>query len=118
MSELLLRVQALLRRAPVLRSKALQIRDIILDSEKHEVRQNGELIEFFPKEYALLEFLMSHPNQIFSADALLQRICSTDSESSVDTVRVTLMRIRQKLRSGEGRPLIVTLRNIGYRLEP
>jgi DNA-binding response OmpR family regulator len=117
-TELLLRVRALLRRPPVVQSKQLKVRDIVLDMAKHEVLQNGIKVDLFPKEYALLEFFMSHPNQIFSADALLRRIWSTESESSLETVRVTLMRIRQKLNSGEERPLIVTLRNVGYRLEP
>ncbi len=117
-TELVARVRALLRRPPVLQTKQLRVRDIVLDLSKHEVLKNGVKIELFPKEYVLLEFFMSHPNQIFSADALLRRIWSTDSDSSLETVRVTLMRIRQKLSVGEERPLIVTLRNIGYRLEP
>jgi len=118
MSELVARVRALLRRPPVLQSRQLKVRDIVLDQSKHEVHKDGVKIEIFPKEYSLLEFLMSHPNQIFSADALLRRIWATESESSLETVRVTIMRIRKKLGADEDRPLIVTLRNVGYRLEP
>jgi DNA-binding response OmpR family regulator len=118
LTELVARVRALLRRPPVLQSRELKVRDIVLDQSKHEVFKDGVKVDLFPKEYALLEFLMSHPNQIFSADSLLRRIWSTESESSLETVRVTLMRIRQKLGANQERPLIVTLRNIGYRLEP
>jgi DNA-binding response OmpR family regulator len=118
MLELKARVNALLKRPPAMQTKQLKVRDIVLDREKHEVYQDGQKVELFPKEYALLEFFATHPNQIFTADSLLQRLWSTDSESSPDTVRVTLMRMRQKLSQPEGKPLIVTLRHIGYRLEP
>jgi DNA-binding response OmpR family regulator len=118
MQELLARVKALLNRPPVVQSKVLVVRDISLDAEKHEVFKNGVKVELYPKEFELLEFFMSHPGQIFSVDALLARIWPTDSESSEDTVRVTLMRIRKKLAEEQTRPLILTLRNLGYRLDP
>lgn len=118
MPELMLRVTAILKRPPVMHSRELKVRDIVLDLTKHEAFQGGQKIELYPQEYNLLEFMISHPNQIFSADDLLRRLWSTDSQSSIETVRVTLMRIRQKIKSSEDKPLIVTLRNIGYRLEP
>jgi len=118
MTELLARVKALLRRPASKPSKDLKIRDLVLDRERHEILRDGSKISLFPQEYALLEFFMTHPNHIFSAEDLLQRIWSTDSESSVETVRVTLMRIRQKIDKPGEKPLIMTLRKIGYRLEP
>lgn len=118
LSELLLRVKALLRRPAIVQPRQIKVRDLILDLERRQVSREGVKLELFPKEYALLEFLIMHPNQIFSADQLLNRIWPTDSESSVETVRVTMMRVRQRLGEPGGKPLIVTLRNIGYRLEP
>ena len=118
MTELLFRVKALLKRTRIVESRTLQVRDITIDLDQHEVIRGGRKIELFPKEYALLEFFMRHPNQIFSADNLLRRIWPTESDSSPETVRVTLMRIRQKLNNPDEKPLIQTLRNIGYRLEP
>jgi OmpR-family two-component system manganese-sensing response regulator len=116
--ELMARVRALLRRPASIQPRQLNVRDIVLDLDKHEVSMGGKKIELYPKEFALLEFLLTHPNQLFSAEALRERIWATDSESSVETVRVTLMRLRQKISSDREKPLIVTLRNIGYRLEP
>jgi len=118
MAELLARTKALLKRPPLMQQRQIKIRDLLLDIDRHEVYQAGRKIDLYPKEFALLEFLACHPNQIFSADALLNHIWPTDSDSSVETVRVTLMRIRQKLDETTSKPLIVTLRNIGYRLEP
>ena len=117
LAELLARTKALLRRPPIIQQRQIKLRNIILDLDKHEVFKAGQKIDLYPKEFALLEFLASHPNQIFSADALLNHIWSTDSDSSLETVRVTLMRIRQKLGETGRNSLIVTLRNIGYRLE-
>lgn len=118
MAELMLRVDAILKRPGVRHANELKVRDIVLDLTRHEAFQGGTKLDLYPQEFALLEFLISHPNQIFSADDLLRRLWSTDSQSSIETVRVTLMRIRQKLKQSESKPLIVTLRNIGYRLEP
>lgn len=116
-AELKARVKALLKRPTTSAQRQLKLRNIVVDQSKHEVFLDGEKVEFYPQEFALLEFLMLHPNQIFSADALLRRVWSTDSESSIETVRVTIMRLRQKLQSEGQRPLISTLRNIGYRLD-
>jgi DNA-binding response OmpR family regulator len=116
-SELILRIKALLRRPPIVIDKVLKVRDIILDSTKCEITQNGKKIDLYPKEFALLEFLMKHPDQVFSVDALIDRVWATDAEASPDTVRVTLMRLRQKLDT-YAKPLIVTIRGIGYRLQP
>jgi DNA-binding response OmpR family regulator len=116
-AELKARVKALLKRPTSAKQKQLQVRNIMVDQSNHDVFLDGNKVEFFPQEFALLEFLMLHPNQIFSADALLKRVWSTDSESSIETVRVTIMRIRQKLQTEGQRPLISTLRNIGYRLD-
>lgn len=117
MPELLARVKSLLRRPSITRPNRLTVRDVVLDTSTREVFQNGESIELFPMEFSLLEFLMSHPRQIFTADNLLRAVWPTDSNSSPETVRTTLMRIRQKIKSPDAQPLIVTLRHIGYRLD-
>ena len=53
------------------------------------VHRAGEELTLLPKEFALLEFLMRHPNQVFSADALLDRVWSSDSEASPETILVS-----------------------------
>lgn len=117
LAELLARIRALLKRPPIFQSRQLTVRDIVLDLSRCEVTKSGERVELFPKEYALFEFLVSHPNFIYSAEDLMRHVWSTDANSSIETVRTTLMRLRHKLDTGD-KPLIVTLRGIGYRLEP
>lgn len=115
--ELMARVKALLRRPQVMRTRELEIRKVRLNSQTREVFKDSSKIDLLPKEFALLEFFMSHPNQIFSTDQVLRRVWPTDDDSSPETLRVTLMRLRRKLAFPEDSPLIVTLRGIGYRLD-
>ena len=115
--ELILRIQALLRRPVTVLPRKLEVRDLIVDLDLHEVTAAGERIDLFPQEYALFEFLVLHPNQVFAPEALLNRVWPTGSETSLESLRTTMMRVRQKIGNRLGKPLIVTMRNIGYRLE-
>jgi OmpR-family two-component system manganese-sensing response regulator len=117
MKELSARVRSLLRRPPVYHDRVLRVRDIELDPNQHTVSKNGAEIKLFPKEFALLEFLMKHPNQIFSAESLLDHVWRSDSSASVDTVRQSLTRLRQGLDDSKTEPLIRTIYGVGYRLE-
>ncbi|HEY9787720.1 MAG TPA: response regulator transcription factor [Candidatus Obscuribacterales bacterium] len=118
MRELHSRVRALLRRPPVTPVKTLKVRDIELDPVQHAVTMKGQEIKLYPKEFSLLELFMLHPKKVFSADDLLDKVWPTDSEASVETVRQTILRLRQKVEK-EGTPaLILTVRGFGYRLEP
>ncbi|HEY9714534.1 MAG TPA: winged helix-turn-helix domain-containing protein, partial [Chroococcales cyanobacterium] len=68
------------------------------------------------KEIAILELLMRHPNQRFSADALLNRVWRTDQSASVETVRTHMKTLRKKIHDTAEDPLIKTTRNQGYRI--
>lgn len=117
MKELALRVRALLRRPRAFVSEMLQVRDIELYPRDHRLLKNGVEIKVYPKEFALLEFFMRHPNQIFSADALLDHVWRSDSTASIDTVRQSLTRLRQSLDEDKKNPLIKTIYGVGYKLE-
>jgi DNA-binding response OmpR family regulator len=71
-----------------------------------------EEIRLQPREFALLEFLARHPNQVFSGDALLRRIWPSESETTTDAVRTTVKKIRQKL----DEKIIDTASGGGYKL--
>jgi two-component system phosphate regulon response regulator PhoB len=117
MPELLARVKALLRRPPILKTKQITIRNLSMNVDTREVSKEGQRIDLLPKEFALLEFFMSHPNQIYTTDQVLRHVWPTDVESSPETLRVTMMRLRRKLDFPEDSPLIVTVRGVGYRLD-
>jgi DNA-binding response OmpR family regulator len=118
MRELSARLRALLRRPLQCQSTVLRTGNIQLDPTTCRVTKDGQEIELAPKEYDLLAFLMRYPGEIFSPDALLTRVWSTDSEATPLTVRVRITKLRSKLDSPGMPSLIRNVYNRGYMLEP
>jgi len=116
--ELLSRARALLRRPAPVTYKSLKIRELELDPVQHVVSLNGAQIKLYPKEFSLLELFMRSPQRVFSGDDLLNKVWPTDSDASIETVRTTILRLRQKVETDPDNPLIRTIRGVGYRLEP
>lgn len=115
--ELSARIRALLRRPVAVASKTLSVGGISLDPSTFRVSRNGEEIVLQPKEFALLKFLMEHPNQVFGAEAIITRLWPTETEVSADVVRKHINKIRGKL-DLEGRPSIIrTIHGVGYCVE-
>jgi two-component system response regulator MprA len=117
LKELSARIRVLLRRPVTVATRTMQVNNIVLDTVTREVTKDGEAVHLLPKEFRLLEFLMRHPNQVFSAEALLHRVWESDTSASLDTVRGHIMRLRGKL-DQKGHPNVIhTLRGLGYKLE-
>lgn len=115
--ELSARVRALLRRPSSVTKSVLSAGNLELDVAACRVSKEGRQIELFPKEMALLEFFMRHPNQVFSIEALQERIWASDSESSPEAVRVHIARLRSKIQDQGEQPLLKTVHRQGYMLE-
>lgn len=117
MKELSARIRALLRRPVALTGSVLQVGELSLEPTTFKVSRSGKEINLLPKEFALLEFLMRHPNQVFSAEALLDRVWSSDSESSPETIRTYIKRLRKKI-DQQGEPsMLSTVHGVGYKLD-
>lgn len=115
--ELRARVAALLRRPQAMVTKVLEVGDLTLDSQSFEVKRAGQNIDLVPKEFALLEFLMKHVNQVFSAEALVERVWPSESEASPETIRTYIKTLRRKI-DREGMPqMIGTVYGVGYKLQ-
>lgn len=116
--ELAARVRALLRRPPsVMKGGLLTCRHVSLDPSSGTVTCNGAVVKLNAKEYTLLEFFMRHPGQLFSAEALLDRVWKSDSVSTTEAITTTVKRMRKKV-DVEGRnSLITTVHGLGYKLE-
>lgn len=115
--ELSARVRALLRRSGDVKQNVLTCGDIELDPQGFKVTKGGKEITLLPKEFALLEFFLRHPNQVFSPEALLDRVWSAESEASPDTIRVHITKLRGKIET-EGQPSpIKTIHRQGYKWE-
>jgi DNA-binding response OmpR family regulator len=115
--ELLARVRALLRRPSGYLGTIVNVGKYVIDPNTHRVTKNGEQISLQPMEFALLEFFVRHPNQVFSTEALLQRVWETDADVSLDAIYTCIRRLRQKLQIDGEPSLIRTVHGVGYRLE-
>ena len=120
MRELTSRLRALRRRGTLVSNQLLVSGDITLDVSKHRVTKGDIPVHLLPKEFALLEFLMRHPDEVFSSDNLLARVWSTDAETGANAVRTSIKRIRQKLDDegcDDSRSIIENIPRVGYRLK-
>lgn len=114
--ELLARVRALLRRPPLQTGTALQVGDLEMDTAKRIVRRNGRPIEFSPREYAVLEYLMRHPNQVLTRTQIGEHVWNFDFYNESNVVDVYIGYLRRKIGKGSDQPLIRTIRGVGYRI--
>ncbi len=112
---LLAKVNALLHRTLVTPTDTIHAGKITINPAAHKVFLDGTEINLTHKEYALLYFFMSNPEQVFSREQLLNRIWGYDFEGNTRTVDTHIKTLRQKLGS-EGK-FIVTLIRSGYKFE-
>ncbi len=115
--ELLARIRALLRRPQAVSAKDLQVGNLALDPRTAKVFKDGNEIKLLPKEFNLLELFLRYPNQVFSSEALLERVWSADSSASFDTVRTYIKTLRKKIDSPDGASIIRTVHGVGYCLD-
>ena len=114
--ELSARVRALLRRTTPGSDGTLRIANIALDSVAGSVTRDGEPVHLHPMEFNLLEFLMKHPNHVFSTQALWERVWTGKTGELIDTVRTHIKTLRRKIDT-TGRPsLIETVHGRGYKI--
>jgi DNA-binding response OmpR family regulator len=116
-AELMARVKALGRRSKQRSGEVLEVEDLSLDTNSYEVRRGGKLIELSKQEYALLEFLMRHPEKVFTAEQLVEQVWSYDSEVLANTAQVYMGYLRKKIDKAfaELEPLVKTVRGFGYK---
>jgi len=117
LKELKARVRALLRRSNRQVIGLLKCKDIELDPAAFKVTKAGTEIKLLPKEFALLEFFMRNPNQVFTSEQVFHRVWHTDSEAGTDALRSALRRLRQKLGEDADKSTIVTIPGVGFRLD-
>jgi DNA-binding response OmpR family regulator len=119
MEEFLARVNALLRRRDRQFDEMprLAVNDLTLDLVRHEARRAGRVIELTAKEFALLEYLMRHPGQALSRTQIVDAVWRYDMEALSNVVDIYIHYLRDKVDQGFGRPLIKTVRGVGYKIE-
>lgn len=114
MEEMLLRIQALLRRAQIVAERKLRIGEVELDYDTLTVRREGEEQALPQKEFYLLYKLLSYPGKIFTRIQLMDEIWGMDSESTDTTVNVHINRLRRRFDEYPEFE-IVAVRGLGYK---
>jgi len=117
MAELSIRVQALLRRGPVLQENVLKARDLEINRLTRQVKRAGKRIELSPKEYSLLEYLFLHPGRVLSRSMIVEKIWDQSFEGLTNIVDVYIGHLRRKVDEGHSQKLIRTVRGLGYMLD-
>jgi DNA-binding response OmpR family regulator len=117
MKELSARIRALLRRPQALVGNILTNGSLALDPVNHVLKRNGIEIKLLPKEFSLLEFFMRHPNQVFNADALLNRVWSSESDATIDALTSCIKRLRKKVDIEGEASCVRTVHGVGYKMD-
>jgi len=114
--ELLGRVRAVLRRAGGRPARgAIRVGELSVDPETRQVRLAGEPVILAAKEFALLQALASNPTRVYLKNDLLRDVWGYASIGTTRTLDAHACRLRRKL-SGAGRPFVLNVRGVGYRL--
>lgn len=118
--ELLARIEALLRRrGGEVKTEAaeLQVADLVLNRETHEVRRGNQSIELTPKEFALLECFLRAPGRVLSRTRILEQVWGYSADPLTNVVDVYIRQLRRKIDEGHEQKLFKTVRGYGYKLE-
>jgi len=113
--ELVARVQALARRAPVERPTVLTVGDLTLDPASHEVRRGDVRIGLRPKEYALLELFLRRPDTVLSRAEIMDQVWDMNFDGMSNVIDVHVKSLRAKVDKPFGRESIETIWRVGYR---
>lgn len=116
--ELLARLKALGRRPTGMAGKRLQIADLSLNTDTFDVSRAGKKIILSAKEFALLEYLMRHPNKTLSKEQIINHVWNYDANILPNTVEVFIGYLRNKIDKpfAKEKPLIHTMRGFGYKI--
>lgn len=118
LEELLLRVQAVLRRSlpGEEQRELLQCGPIELDARVHRVKVHGEIVEMSPTEFRLLEYLLAHQTRVVTRSELLRHVWNIDFDTDTSVVDTYISYLRRKVHVGDFAG-IKTIRGVGFQIE-
>ena len=117
-SELLARVQALIRRAThAAEPTKLSVADLSMDLVRREVTRGASVLELQPREFSLLEFLLRHAGRVVTKTMILEHVWDYSFDPQTNVVDVLVHRVRSKVDKDFPRKLIHTIRGVGYVLK-
>ncbi len=115
--ELFARVRAILRRRKKTDSNVVTFSDLLMDKRKHEVSRAGKIIPLTPKEYKLLDTLISNNGEAISRRKLIDHAWGPEFAESNNELNVHIKYLRTKINKGGKKELIHTVRSVGFVLK-
>ncbi len=117
-SELLARLQALMRRASgATESMCLTLGNLKLDIVKRRVTREGKPVDLQPREFSLLEYMMRNVGKVISKTTIMEHVWDYNFDPETNVVETCVCRLRIKLNEGTDRDIIRTVRGVGYVLD-
>jgi len=116
-TELFARIRAVLRRRKTTDSNIIKFADVIMDKKKHEVVRAGKVIPLTPKEYKLLDTLLSNQGEAINRQKLIEHAWGPDFKETNNELNVHINYLRTKINKGNKKPLIHTIRGVGFVLK-
>ncbi|MEI6280863.1 MAG: response regulator transcription factor [bacterium] len=117
MNELFARIRAIMRRRKTTDSNIFKIDDLVMDKVKHEVTRAGKILELTPKEYKLLDTLSLHKGEAISREQLIKNAWSPDFKEAGNELNVHIRYLRKKIDKLGQKPLIHTIRGVGFMMK-
>ncbi len=115
--ELLARIRAGLRRSRhSLQGARLELADLVLDHDRREVTRGGHPVELTSREFDLLEFMLRHPGQVLTREAIFEQVWGYGYLGDSNVIDVYIMYLRRKIDDGFEPRLLHTVRGVGYTL--
>jgi two-component system copper resistance phosphate regulon response regulator CusR len=113
-AELLVRIRALLRRAPTMQEDLIKVADLEVDRLSKQVRRGGKRIDLSAKEYMLLEYLAANAGRVLSRAMILENVWGQSFDGLTNVVEVYIRYLRNKIDKGYDKKLIRNMRGVGY----
>ncbi len=117
MNELFARIRTVLRRRKTTDAPLLRIGDLIMDTKAHEVTRGGKKLNLTPKEYKILNTLIRRAGEAVSRDQLINEAWGPDFKEENYELNVHMRYLRTKVDKGHSKPLIHTVRGVGYTIK-
>lgn len=114
LDELFARIRAVLRRRKTIDSDITKIDDLEMDKKKHEVRRAGKVVPLTPKEYKLLETLLTNQGEAVERRRLIDNAWGPEFEETHNELNVHIRYLRKKIDADRVKPLIHTIRGVGF----
>ncbi len=116
-NELIARMRALLRRPPAIQERILSISDLVLDKNRYVATRNGVDIYLTRKEFALLEYLLTHRGHVLSRSSIMEHVWDMNSDPFSNTIEAHIRNLRRKIESKHALKLIHTIPGRGYKID-